>query len=344
MGVPSYSARFVQPFAEVLARAGNYDPRELAKIRAIDPLGRLPIQDAHELVLEQIAATGDTELGVKAARVAGLGHGGALDYAMNTAPTVRRSLEIGGRYTRLLSDSLSVHHEVRNGRAMVRLESSIPAPRQVPDFAMAFWYLNHTRTPIGESPKIECWFEHPKPANVDEYDRTYGDATLRFDAPCYGFTFDRECLDLALPGTDPGLHALLCERVALMAATLTACVTVQRRVRELAIASLGQGDLRQSDVARQLRMSPRTLAGRLEREGTTFTDVVDGLRKDLALSYLDGGELQHTDIAFRLGFAHVEAFYRAFKRWTGQTPLAYRKARTSRPPAVGEFPANGAGH
>jgi AraC-like DNA-binding protein len=88
-------------------------------------------------------------------------------------------------------------------------------------------------------------------------------------------------------------------------------------------------------------MSPRTLAGRLEREGTTFTEVIDGLRRDLALGYLDGGELQHTDIAFRLGFAHVEAFYRAFKRWTGQTPLAYRKARSSRPPAPSAFPANG---
>jgi AraC-like DNA-binding protein len=343
MGVPSYSARFVQPFAEVLSRAGNYDPRELAKIKAIDPLGRLPIQDAHELVLQQTAATGDADLGLKAARLAGLGHGGALDYAMNTAPTVRRSLEIGGRYTRLLSDSLTVHHEVRKGRAVVRLESSIPAPRQVPDFAMAFWYLNHTRTPIGESPKIEVWFGHSKPANVDEYDRTFGDATLRFDAPFEGFIFDQECLDLPLPGTDPGLHVLLCERVALMAATLTASVSMQRRVRELAIANLGQGDVRQSDVARQLRMSPRTLAGRLEREGTTFTEVVDGLRKDLALSYLESGELQHTDIAFRLGFAHVEAFYRAFKRWTGQTPLAFRKSRSSRPPQPGQFPANGAG-
>ena len=72
-------------------------------------------------------------------------------------------------------------------------------------------------------------------------------------------------------------------------------------------------------------------------------EVVDGLRKDLALSYLESGELQHTDIAFRLGFAHVEAFYRAFKRWTGQTPLAFRKSRSSRPPQPGLFPANGAG-
>src|SRR5262249_1113247 len=154
---------------------------------------------------------------------------------------------------------------------------------QVPDFAMAFWYLNHTRTPVGESPKIEVWFEHPKPDDLNEYERTYGSATLRFDAPFYGFWFGKDCLDLAMPGADPGLHVLLCERVALMAAELTSCVTVQHRVRDLAVAGLSQGDLRQSDVAKRLRMSPRTLAARLEREGTTFTEVVDALRKELAL-------------------------------------------------------------
>src|SRR5262252_4133106 len=174
MGVPSYSARFVQPFAEVLARGGNYDPKSLAKIRAIDPLGRLPIHVAHDMVLEQTGSTGDADLGIKAGGVASLGHGGVLDYAMNTAPSVRRSLEIGGRFTRLLSDSLTVRHEVRKSRAVVRLDASIPAPRQVPDFAMAFWFLNHTKTPIGDAQKIECWFEHPRPAKVDEYDRTFG--------------------------------------------------------------------------------------------------------------------------------------------------------------------------
>lgn len=68
-------------------------------------------------------------------------------------------------------------------------------------------------------------------------------------------------------------------------------------------------------VAAQLRMSVRTLGRRLEAEGTTFSVVLDHLRRELALRYVAGKTMAITEIAFRLGFSHVEAFYRAFKQW-----------------------------
>jgi len=80
-------------------------------------------------------------------------------------------------------------------------------------------------------------------------------------------------------------------------------------------------------VARELRISSRTLSRALEREGTTFTAVLDHLRCERALGYLGSREMGCSEIARQLGFSHVEGFYRAFKRWTGQTPLAYRRAR-----------------
>ena len=95
---------------------------------------------------------------------------------------------------------------------------------------------------------------------------------------------------------------------------------------EGASRELIDGDPTVFSVARQLRMSARTLARRLEREGTTFSALVDSLRQELALRYVTHHELAFTEIAFRLGFSHVEAFYRAFRRWTGQTPLRYRRS------------------
>ncbi|HVW26876.1 MAG TPA: AraC family transcriptional regulator ligand-binding domain-containing protein [Polyangiaceae bacterium] len=333
MATPCYSARFVQPFAAVLSNNERYTRGSLEKLRAIDPSSRLPIHAAHSLVIDQVAQTEDEDLGIKAARVAGLGRGGALDYAMHSAATVRSAIEVGARYTRLFSDSLRVLLDFRGPRAIVRLGTTIPAPRAVPDFATAYWYLNHTRTPLGTAAKLECFFEHEKPVNTDEYDRTYGDpAELHFDAGFYGFAFDREYLDAPLSTSDPSVHAVLCEHLALAAARLDDNPTLSSRVREMAMQDLEGGALSATRIARRLRMSTRTLSSRLEREGTTFTMIVDGLRRELAIAYVGHPEISHTEIAYRLGFAHVEAFYRAFKRWTQTSPGSYRRERASGAP------------
>jgi AraC-like DNA-binding protein len=287
------------------------------------------------MVLDQITQTHDEDLGLKAARVAGLGRGGALDYAMHSAATVRSAIEVGSRYTRLFSDSLRVLLDFKGSRAIVRLGTTIPAPRAVPDFALAYWYLNHTRTPLGKAPKLECCFEHPTPANTDEYERTFDRGELRFGAGFYGFAFDREYLDAPLPTSDPSVHAVLCEHLALAASKLDDNPSLSTRVREMAMQDLQGGSVSATTIARRLRMSTRTLSSRLEREGTTFTTIVDGLRRELAIAYVGHPEITHTEIAYRLGFAHVEAFYRAFKRWTQTSPGSYRRERVSSaaPPA-----------
>lgn len=332
MGVPCYSARFIQPFAEVLARHESFDPRGVAELRAIDPAERISIATAHDMVLDQIEQTGDQDLGIKAARLAGLGQGGVLDYAMNSAATVRKMIETGARYTRLFSDSLRVQLEIRGNRAFVRLGTTVPAPRAVPDFAMAYWYSNHTKTPLGDAPKIECWFEHPTPVKTHEYDRAFGNATLNFGAPFYGFAFDREYLDAPLSTSDPTLHVVFHDHVAKLESLLTDPITLSHRVREIATKELLNGTPTLTGVARELHMTPRMLTDRLQREGATFSGLLDQVKRDLAIGYLRHPELTHTEIAFRLGFAHVEAFYRAFKRWTGETPFAYRRARPSSAP------------
>jgi AraC-like DNA-binding protein len=78
-------------------------------------------------------------------------------------------------------------------------------------------------------------------------------------------------------------------------------------------------------VARALGTSPRTLQRRLLEEGTSFRDVVEEVRAELARRYL-GERVALHDVAFRLGYAEVSAFLRAFKRWTGMTPTQFRRA------------------
>lgn len=78
-------------------------------------------------------------------------------------------------------------------------------------------------------------------------------------------------------------------------------------------------------IAAELELHPQTLRRRLATEGTTFKDIKNQLRRDVALHYLGRRGLSIEDIAHRAGFSESSAFIRAFKGWTGVTPYAYRK-------------------
>jgi AraC-like DNA-binding protein len=81
-------------------------------------------------------------------------------------------------------------------------------------------------------------------------------------------------------------------------------------------------------VARRLGVSARTLQRRLGEQGTSFAAIVDEVRRDLARREVALGKRSFGEIAFLLGFSQASAFDRAFRRWTGSTPSAYRRSET----------------
>jgi AraC-like DNA-binding protein len=327
MDAMCYSARFIPAFARLLSGYGERAAGLVENLKHVDPESRVPIPIMHQWLNAQIEQTGDPDLGLKFIHVAPLGAAGALEYAMYTAPTVRRSIEAGARYSRWFSDALCVDIQMDSSRAVVRFESSVPTPRAMRDVSMSSWYAFHTRSVLGQGPPIQAWFAHPKPSKTIEYERTFPSATLRFNAPFYGFVMSREAFESPLASADAPLHAVLCEHVAMQLAHLSERNTIAGAVREIAMKELLRGVPCVGDVAKRLHMSTRTLGRRLEVEGTTFSALVDDTRRELALRYVGNDEIAFSEVALRLRFSHAEAFYRAFKRWTGQTPLVYRRAR-----------------
>jgi AraC-like DNA-binding protein len=77
-------------------------------------------------------------------------------------------------------------------------------------------------------------------------------------------------------------------------------------------------------VAAHLHISPQTLRRHLREEGTSFQELKDQLRRDIAIYHLGRADLSLQQIAEQLGFSEPSAFHRAFKKWTGVTPGAYR--------------------
>jgi AraC-like DNA-binding protein len=83
---------------------------------------------------------------------------------------------------------------------------------------------------------------------------------------------------------------------------------------------LPHGRAHASEVANELGVSQRTFARRLSEEGLSFSEVLDGLRSDLANRHLADRDLAISQIAWLLGYRDGGAFSHAFKRWTGKTP------------------------
>jgi len=95
------------------------------------------------------------------------------------------------------------------------------------------------------------------------------------------------------------------------------------RVRALLLKAMPSGEFDQDGIARSLNQSASTLQRRLRKEGTTYQNLLDRTRQEMALEYLRQGRHSLVDIAFLLGFTDQSNFTRAFRRWTGKTPREY---------------------
>jgi AraC-like DNA-binding protein len=152
--------------------------------------------------------------------------------------------------------------------------------------------------------------------------RRFFRAPLRFDADQTAVVFAASWLEHRLDGSDPELRRVLQTQVNALEARGNGDVVVQlRRVLRTLLVS-GSGSAEQ--VAQLFSMHRRTLNRRLKARDTTFHALVEETRFDIARHFLDSTQLPIVEIASTLDYADASAFTRAFRRWSGTTPGAWR--------------------
>ena len=167
---------------------------------------------------------------------------------------------------------------------------------------------------------------HYRSEGTSEMARFVG-TKVEFGADRDEFALNVDARELPLIHADSYLNDLLLKYCEAALADRRGDMSQLRTRVENAISSvLPHGKVRAEDVARSLGMSKRTLARRLSDEGLNFTEILQQLRRDLAVRYLDDRKLHVAKIAWLLGFHEVSAFTHAFKRWTGKTPREIRTA------------------
>ena len=150
---------------------------------------------------------------------------------------------------------------------------------------------------------------------------------VEFGADVDEFNLNADAGGLPLIHADSYLNELLlksCE--ATLADRKGETSQLRTRVENAISSLLPHGRVLVEDVARGVGMSERTLVRRLSDEGLSFTEILQKLRRDLAVRYLTDRKLHVSKVAWLLGFQEVSSFTHAFKRWTGKTPSKMRTA------------------
>jgi AraC-like DNA-binding protein len=317
--------RLLRPFVRLMRGDPRFPAAMLGNLDAIDEDERIPVAAAHALLREAIAVTGDEALGLLAGAELSLKDIGVLGYAMASATDLDEALHVGARHMRLVSDAVDVGVVRRHGSAEVRFSCRMALPRAVADYmvcaTLRSWAQASTRL---TSPETRVCFLHAAPADLEPYARAFPSQQVLFSAPYLGFAMPEAWLKEPLAQADAGLHAVLRRSAELLLAQLPPVESVSERVRLMLIAELASGRFGIEYTAKQLHLGPRTLARRLEAEGTSFSELLDALRHGLAKRYLCEHDMAIPDIALLTGFAQTTGFYRAFRRWTGMTPNEYR--------------------
>lgn len=166
---------------------------------------------------------------------------------------------------------------------------------------------------------------HARPDHADEVERVFG-ATITYNAARNAMLIDNKWTNHRIQMQPRYVFGVLSKHADALLKELEASKTVRGKVESLLMPVLHKGDASMDVIADKMVMSRQTLFRRLKGENTTFEKVLDELRHKLALDYLGAKKVSVNETAFLVGFSDPAAFSRAFKRWTGKSPRAFRDA------------------
>ena len=248
---------------------------------------------------------------------------------LTTSSTLRESTRIFEWLRLLMNPHLKLNLVERGTIASLRLDWVQGNPTEVYQWFVEATFtavLKFGRALLGEAGDFRrLTFVSAAPAYRDRLRRSFG-VELAWGQRHNALEMERALLDRPLGGASESLHRQAEQRVS-RRLTMTESTTVAMRVVHLLERKpelLGQG---LDTIASLLKFHPRTLQRRLADEEARFGDLQDRARESLAREWLSERALDLETISERLGFSDRRSFTRAFSRWTGQSPSAYRRAR-----------------
>ena len=291
-----------------------------------DPNARYPVAATTRLWRLAVAATDDPALGLAVSRQVNQTTFHALGYSVMASTTLAEAFRRLVRYFRVVTDAADLAFEATADGYRFRVDVDGVSPRPADESIDAFLTVNVRMCRRLYGPELtptRIRLQRPAPADPGPW-REALRAPIEFGADVNVVDFPRQPFETPLETANPELARLNEQALASHLARID-----QPRVSERAHAAivdiLPNGAPTQAQVAALLHMSPRNLQRKLAAEDTTYQALLDRTRRDLARAHLADPHYSIDEITYLLGFAEASSFARAFKRWTGMSPTAFRE-------------------
>lgn len=291
-----------------------------------DPNVRFPTSRIIRLWQLTTKVTGDPCVGLRVAELfqPSVLHG--LGFAWLSSDTLRDALGRLARFYRIINANLDVSVEDTSDTVDLVIQGLEKWPvfaYEGADAAMAVFVRMCRMTAGSTINPVRVVMLRPKPACYEQFNAFFA-APIEYNASEYRLCFDKVIADRLLDTANPELARINDQSVMEYLARFDRA-SVAMRVRTMIIERLPDGAPNQGAVADALHFSLRSLQRKLKDEETTFKALLEETRRDLAMQYIKGSPRTIGEITYLLGFSEPSNFNRAFRRWTGKTPLEFRE-------------------
>lgn len=253
---------------------------------------------------------------------------GALGYAWLSSRSLRTALKRLARFSKILGQrAVCRSQDLPDGLRFVvdTRRGNNPVGYAMTDFWMAL-AVSMCRTNYGVSlPLKAVTLRRPRPEGASAWENHYACPVL-FGAHEDSIALVRSVADQELPSANQEFAKTFDAILISQLAALSDC-DLETRCKAFLLDQLTSGEPSEEQLAKAMAMSQRTLQRKLGQLGLSYKGLLEGVRYDLALRYLDDPNRTITDITFLLGFGDQSSFSRAFKRWSGLAPTTYRERR-----------------
>jgi AraC-like DNA-binding protein len=323
-------AATLQNYFEV-AQQLEFNPQALLQSAGLsrsmlsDPERRIPASAAARLLEDSARESGCETFGLRMAEPRQLSDFGVSSLLLMHQPTLREALLGTMKYRHLLNELLAIHLE-ESQRTVVIREEFVPdtgaASRQAIELALGALYrlCGALLGPRWKPHSVN--FTHAAPENLQVHRRVFRCA-LEFGREFNGIVCDVADLDLPLPSADPAMARYVERLVASMPAPERGSIATEVRKDLYILMPMGQAAIEQ--VARGRGMQVRTLQRRLDEAGETFSNILNSVRTELVLRYMENREYSLQEVGRLLGFSAPSSFTRWFSSAFGVAPRAWRK-------------------
>lgn len=319
-------AHYVRLLDDFLRQRGQDPERLLGPATAAADGPRYPVAQ-WKLRLEAAARQlRDPLLGLHLGQTITPAHLGALGYVLLACGTLGAALQRLERYQRLIYDVNPLRQTLSGASITLSWGVEQGRPGALVDECAISALLQFARNITGQrlAPE-EVAFVNPAPADLKPYTDFFA-APVQFAQAETRVRFPLQQLALPLRQPDTALLAILEQQAEAQLGGLPRSDDFEQAVRRHIARLARESEPSLEQVADALHLSSRTLRRRLDERGTPFRSLLDSTLRRIAEDYLRDSRLQLAEVALLLGYSEQSAFNRAFRRWTGTTPAAFRKS------------------